>query len=428
MQVYLGLGSNLDDKRAHLRRAIGLLKARGLRNIRVSPVVESPALLPEQAPSSWNQPYLNLIVEAEAEGPPQQWRQWFKDIEAEVGETQPHPGAPRAVDIDILLWGRERINEPQLTIPRPDLHLHGFTLSPLVWLRPELTVPGLDDKTALDWSRELTHHIPLWMCIINVTPDSFSDGGLHTEWATIEPQLARMDTAGGQIIDIGAESTRPRAVPVTPTQEWSRLAPVLERLKDRYRDDPLRPLISIDTRHPETAAKALAWGVDIVNDVSGLTHPAMQDLARSSNADWIAMHHLTIPADPTTVLPEDRDPCAEVENWLLRRMHHWDRAGLDLNRIIFDPGIGFGKNSLQSLELLRHAGRFRRHGLRLLIGHSRKSFMKDFIKLEPGIRDLATLGASLQLCQKGVDIIRVHDIPMHMTAYRAWAHLLATTP
>ena len=230
--------------------------------------------------------------------------------------------------------------------------------------------------------------------------------------------------AGVHIIDVGGESTRPGATPVDPEVEWARVAPVLERLVERFSGERPRPLLSLDTRHAEVAAKGLEMGVDIINDVSGLTSPGMLVLARDADCDWIAMHHVTIPADPRTTLPDDEDPFDAVEAWLLERMESWEAGGLNLERIIFDPGIGFGKNRLQSLRLLRRAGEFRRHGLRVLVGHSRKSFMKSFAGEDEGGRDLATIGASLHLCAQGVDIIRVHDVPAHVAAYRGWSHLV----
>ena len=163
---------------------------------------------------------------------------------------------------------------------------------------------------------------------------------------------------------------------------------MLERLIERSAGRRLRPLLSLDTRHPEVAEKGLALGVDIINDVGGLTSPAMVALARDSGRDWVAMHHVTVPADPEVTLPVDRDPYDGVEQWLRRRMEAWDAQGLDLGRIIFDPGIGFGKNRLQSLRLLRRAGEFRRHGLRVLVGHSRKSFMRSFAGKDEADDDL----------------------------------------
>ena len=424
MQVYLGLGSNLGERRIHLSRTIDALEGRGIEIVRVSPVVESPALLPDSAPSDWNLPFLNLVVECNVECKPEQLRRWIEEIQSAFGRDNSSHWSPRPIDIDILLWGRERIVTQRLTIPHRDLVRRTFVLAPLTALAPRLTVPGGDGRTMIEHSIALGHHIPLWMGIVNVTPDSFSDGGRFTDWPRIEPRVEAMIEAGVHIIDVGGESTRPGATETGPQLEWSRVEPVLARLVERLRELRPRPLLSLDTRNAAVAAKGLELGVDIINDVSGLTAPDMLALARDSSCDWVAMHHVTIPADRGITLPDEEDPFDAVESWLLERMETWDAEGLDLERIVFDPGIGFGKNRLQSLRLLRRAGEFRRHGLRVLAGHSRKSFMKDFAGEDLAERDLATLGASLHLCAQGVDIIRVHDVPGHIAAYRGWSHLV----
>jgi 2-amino-4-hydroxy-6-hydroxymethyldihydropteridine diphosphokinase/dihydropteroate synthase len=425
MSVYLGLGSNLGDRRDHLRRALQQLREHGVVLRRIAPVVESPALLPQGAPSEWNRPYLNLAVECELAASPEQLRGWIQRIENQMGRDNRSRWSPRPIDIDILLWGQERIATSKLTIPHPELTRRSFVLTPLLALEPRLTVPGWGERTLLDYSRALNHSIPLWMGVVNITPDSFSDGGQFTSWDRIAPHVHRAVEAGAQLIDIGAESTRPGATPLNAAQEWTRLEPVLVRLLERYRHDPLRPWLSVDTYHPEVARKALDLGVDVINDVSGLTSPAMCELAQSSAAQWVAMHHLGIPASKAHTLPADCDPVATVEHWLLQRLEDWDKAGLNLGRIIFDPGIGFGKDALQSLQLLRHIGRLRQHGLRVLVGHSRKSFMQHFAAADNAARDLTTVGASLNLCAQGVDILRVHEIPLHIDAYRGWAHIVA---
>lgn len=416
MRAFFSLTACSGDRRDALRRGLAALQAAGLQACRVSPVVEAPARLPPGAPSAWNLPCLHGVIEGEADGTPQDWQQRLRAIAATF--TAPSaPGAPCELTIDLLLWD-------SLLLPHnPPLHRNTALLTPLLHLCPRLTLPGLGDKTLLDWSRESNPPpIPLWMWIVNITPDSFSDGGVHEGWERIASDLERALAAGVQILDLGAESTRPRATPVTPTEEWARLAPVLAQLADRFRADPLRPLISIDTRHPETAEKALHWGADIINDVTGLTNPVMRSLARDSGKTWIAMHYLTVPVDPQIMLPPDCDPVAVVDAWMLARIDEWQQAGIDLANVVIDPGIGFGKSSLQSLQLLRHAGALRRHGLRVLVGHSRKSFLKDLVGLDPQARDYATLGASMQLCAQGVDIIRVHDAVGHVQAYRGWAH------
>jgi dihydropteroate synthase len=159
----------------------------------------------------------------------------------------------------------------------------------------------------------------------------------------------------------------------------------------------------------------------MVNDVGGLSSEEMIELAGESGVDFVAMHQLSLPVDPKITLAQDADPYAALEQWLLARLERWEKAGLDLNRIIFDPGIGFGKTVQQNRELLSRAGEFRRHGLRVLIGHSRKSFLGDVVGDEMTARDLATAGLSLNLCQQGVDILRVHNVPINIGIYRGWA-------
>ena len=139
--------------------------------------------------------------------------------------------------------------------------------------------------------------------------------------------------------------------------------------------------------------------------------------------------------DRNVTLPPNCNPVDEVENWLAARLEAWAAAGVDLDRVVFDPGIGFGKDPLQSLTLLRAAGRFRKHGLRTLIGHSRKSFLNGLLpdyslpaeeEAERRLkdRDLATIGAALELCRQGVDILRVHNVVDHIAAYRGWSHVV----
>jgi len=178
-RVYLGLGSNLGDRKKNLQSAIEALTESGVAVCRHSPAIETPALLPDGAPWEWNKPFLNLAVECDLSCSPQQLLDTIHNIQNKQGRDNSKRWSPRPIDIDILLWGNEIIHTNTLTIPHRDLHLRHFVLTPLIALAPELTIPGRGDKTLLQWSYELPHHIPLWMGIINVTPDSFSDGGKH---------------------------------------------------------------------------------------------------------------------------------------------------------------------------------------------------------------------------------------------------------
>ncbi|HVY65255.1 MAG TPA: dihydropteroate synthase [Gammaproteobacteria bacterium] len=423
MDVYLGLGSNLGDRRANLSRALTLLPAHAVHVTRVSPVVESPAMLPDDAPTDWNRPFLNVVAECRTEAAPDDLLAALKRIEQDLGRVDRGRWAPRPIDLDILLWGRETLATDTLRVPHPGIAERAFVLTPLASLAPRLTLPGFGPRTVLEHARAGGHHLPLWMGIVNLTPDSFSDGGELADDASVDARVDALVATGAEYIDLGAESTRPGATPLTADQEWARLAPVLERVLERHKGAPLRPRISIDTYHLGTARRALALGVDVINDVSGLTHPAMVDLASSGTADWVAMHNLGVPADKSRGLPADQDPTEAVERWLDERLHEWRRAGLDLSRVVFDPGVGFGKNALQSLKVLRNVQRFQRYGLRMLVGHSRKSFMHHVAAATRDDRDLFTVGASLKLSAQGVDILRVHNVAAHTAAYRGWAHL-----
>ena len=423
MDIYLGLGSNLGDRRDNLARALGRLSAHGVRVVRVSPVVESPAMLPDDAPTEWNRPFLNLVAHCRTEDAPLQVLDGLKAIERELGREDRGRWAPRPIDLDLLLYGRETVASDRLHVPHPGIAQRAFVLTPLAALEPRLTIPGLGARTVLELARAGRHHLPIWMGIVNLTPDSFSDGGELDDATSVETRVVELVTAGAELVDLGAESTRPGATPLTSDEEWARLEPALGRLVDRYRSEQLRPRLSIDTYHVETARRALALGADVVNDVSGLTAPAMLELAATSGATFVAMHNLGLPADKKLTLPADQDPTAAIERWAEERGAAWERAGLDLARVVIDPGIGFGKTALQSLRILRDIERLHRFGQRLLVGHSRKSFMQQVAAADRLDRDLFTVGASLRLCAAGVDILRVHNVEAHAAAYRGWAHV-----
>ncbi|MGF1525181.1 MAG: dihydropteroate synthase [Candidatus Competibacterales bacterium] len=429
-EVYLGLGSNQGDRRDYLRRALAALREAGVQLQAVSPPLETPAAIPPTAPSPWHRPFLNLVAKGRVDTSPGALLAGIEAIHTDLGRADRRPGAPRPVDIDILLWGDERYQSPELTIPHPRMHQRSFVLAPLVLLEPSLVIPGQPSgRTVLEWCRRLPHYPPWWMGIVNITPDSFSDGTKDFAWQAMAPRIEAMVAAGVHIVDLGAESTRPGAEALTAAEEWQRLAPVLEPLLDHYRHDWARPWFSVDTYHPETAARALALGVDIINDVSGLTRAPMVELAAGSKAQWVAMHHLSLPAHRQVTLPEDQDPVDAIEQWLEQRLEAWEAAGLDYDRVIVDPGLGFGKTPFQSLTLLRELERLKTaYGLRLLIGHSRKSLITVFSDAPPPERDLETLGLSLALGTQGVEILRVHDVAAHVRVHRAFAHALPADP
>lgn len=250
----------------------------------------------------------------------------------------------------------------------------------------------------------------LLMGIVNRTRDSFSgDGSL-----SLDETLQRIDQLiadGADIIDLGAESTRPGATPLSEKEEWTRLEPVLKKLKGH----PKRAgfLLSLDSYHARTVAKALEYGIDIVNDVSGLSTDAMLQVLSRWDGDIIVMHSLTVPADPEITWEESTDPVAEILRWKQSILQRGATVNIDSTRIIFDPGIGFGKTTKHSLELVNRAEELVDSGGRWLVGHSRKRFLAPAEGDSTKARDAATLALSEAMAKAGVHILRVHDVARH---------------
>lgn len=246
--------------------------------------------------------------------------------------------------------------------------------------------------------------------IVNVTPDSFSDGG-----AALVPEdaLARARQcfeSGARVVDIGAQSTRPGAEFLSARSEWGRLEEVLPEAIKIAR--ACGGKISLDTFHPEIAARALALGVDWINDVMGFEHPAMIEAVKTSDCSLVLMHSLGVPPNTAFTIPQEDDSVAYVMEYFKRRADALDSAGIAADRLIFDPGIGFGKTPVQSLALLLRAQEMNTLGS-VLIGHSRKSFLKLFTAAPAEARDELTLAFSSMLAAQQVRYLRVHNVLRH---------------
>ena len=420
---YLSLGSNLGDRFHYLNSAVEKLKKKDIVVLKTSSVYETPALLKTSAPEEWNKPFLNLAVKAKTSYQAQEVLTICKEIETQLGRKKTPAWSPRAIDIDILLFDQKMIYTQPLKIPHPEMLNRNFVLAPLKELNPCLNIPG-QKSTVLNLSRKLNKNLPCWMQIINITPDSFSDGG-KMNFKIFEQILKKTLIGSMPIIDLGAESTRPAAQTLEPKKEWSRLAPYIDFFFNFYKGCTLRPRLSIDTYHPETAEKAIARGADIINDVSGFSEKMLQ-LLSSSSVEYVLTHSLSVPADPKKTLSSSVDPVAEIKTWFKRFLPLLEKHKIDKNRIIFDPGIGFGKTAGQSLILLQRARDFLDLPVRILIGHSRKSFMKSFSCFPAEERDLESFGCSVRLAGQGVDILRVHSASEQARVFLAYSSLLQT--
>lgn len=244
------------------------------------------------------------------------------------------------------------------------------------------------------------------MGIINVTPDSFSDGGRYCTVERIVAQADALVMAGADLLDVGGESTRPFAVSVSEEEELRRVIPAILALRKKYSLP-----ISIDTSKAEVARQALAAGADMINDVSALRYdPAMIDLVRDTTVPVVIMHMKGTPGD-MQIEPIYQDVVAEIIDFFNERLCWLRGQGVDCRRIILDPGIGFGKTLAHNLTILKNLSNFSSLGQPILLGHSRKRFLGDITGRKVEERDLATAVVSaLAAVQGGVSIVRVHDV------------------
>ena len=253
----------------------------------------------------------------------------------------------------------------------------------------------------------------LWDCsqrtrvmgVLNVTPDSFYDGGRYWDPLTAVRHGQRLAEEGADVIDVGGESTRPGAEPVDPEEEIRRVIPVIERLKDRI-EQP----VSIDTRKAEVARRAIGAGARLVNDVSGLTaDPDMTGTVAAEGVPVVIMHTAGTPRDMQRN-PGYRDTVGEIVEWLDARIAHAVAHGIRRSRIIVDPGIGFGKRLSDNLLLIRSLASFQRLNRPILIGPSLKSFIGRVLDAEKDDRMEGTAAAVALSVANGASIVRVHDV------------------
>ena len=259
------------------------------------------------------------------------------------------------------------------------------------------------------------NRVPALMGILNVTPDSFSDGGKFYSPNLAVDQALRMEDAGANIIDIGGESTRPYREPVTVDEEIARVEPVLSLLAER-----LSIPVSIDTTKHQVAKMAIELGAEILNDVSGLeADPEMLPLAAESQVGVCAMH---MRGNPQTMQddPPYTDVIAEILAYLRLRDDALLAGGIQAERICLDPGIGFGKTHEHNLQLLSRCEAFHELGRPILVGHSRKGFVGKLTGQKNGNRDAGTLGISIGLALKGIQVLRVHDVEATRHALRCF--------
>lgn len=444
-RVYLALGSNLGDRRANLAAALAAL-APQVRLLKRSALYET-------APWGYaDQPdFLNQVVAAETALPPVELLAYLKEIEVQVGRQPSFRYGPRAIDLDILFYDELVLETPELVIPHPRLDERLFVLAPLAEIAPELVHPVLGVSIG-----DLLVRLPeqeraacrrlepavltfgkrtLIMGVLNLTPDSFSGDGLLVEddpLAAALEQARRFAAEGADILDLGGESTRPGAGQVSAEAELGRVLPVIQAIAAE-----LDVLVSVDTYKAAVAEAALAAGAHILNDVWGFkADPDIAAVAAKFQAPVILMHNRSSWAHaqikerlggryvgiPYENLVED------VKRELLESVAIAHQASIADDKIILDPGIGFGKSVEQNLELLDRLGEIKALGYPVLLGPSRKSFIGYTLDLPPDQRLEGTAAAAAIGIARGADIIRVHDVQFMQRVARMADAIVRRTP
>lgn len=451
----IALGSNVGDRLRNFSEALRLMKRSGIDIIRHGCLYETaPAYVTDQPH------FLNSAVRAFTKLGPHELLGALKKIEKDMGRTAGIRYGPRPIDLDILFYGKLRVNSDVLTIPHERIWERPFVIAPVM----DLLGLAVDNDTVACWHSFSTHSngifesweklggdsligkegikrvLPinnaLWdwsqktsvMGILNLTPDSFSDGGKFQSIEDAVSQVRLMISEGADMIDIGAQSTRPMAHRISPEEEMDRLIPVLEAILEMPEVEG--KLVSIDTFYSKVASEAVSKGTHIVNDVSaGKLDSNMFKVVADLEVPYIAMH---MRGDPSTMQNSENlqydNVCNQVASELYLRLRDAELSGIPAWRIIIDPGIGFSKNTEQNLDILLELPNIRTEIANkslalshapLLIGPSRKKFLGEICSRPTAVdRDPATIASVTAGVLAGANIVRVHNVRDNLDAVK----------
>lgn len=422
--VVVGLGSNLNSLR-NLRSALSHLKSVVNFNLlKVSAIYESDAQVLPYAPMEWSKKYLNAAVLVEVESfEPLHFLNELKTIENKMGRSQLERWAPREIDLDILYVDQFKFDSEQLTIPHKNLQERPFALLPALEVFPSLQMEK--PMWANEWfsaerpfrtQKSKDFFWTQFIGILNLTTDSFSDGGQYLKKDQFKSQVEKLVRDGADILDLGAESTRPGATEVSDEVEFERLNLALGWLKEMS----LKVQVSLDCRKPYVLKKLLAdYQIDFLNDVTGFQNPMMLEILKDTAAKAVVMHSLTIPPDQKNVLQKDQNPCEQLMNWWEEKINFFQKNDISMERLIFDPGIGFGKTPEQNSYILNHLEQFEDMTVPTYLAFSRKSFLKQsIISDENHFKDLATAQQLGKINPLHYQYLRTHDIRSQKIALR----------
>lgn len=435
--VALGLGSNLQNPIENLRRALTEIKKSSLFEVLdVASIYESDAQLPKDAMPDWQKKFLNSVVLCKVSTvpgtpvKPEELLYEVKQIEVCIGRQSAERWAPRLIDIDILYWNLEAYHSEQINIPHIRLCERPFALLPLleVWdsqkhkigLKLPLWASAYIEVKPFNTQKSKKYFWPKIVGILNITSDSFSDGGRFLNSESLQQQVLKLIDHGADIIDIGAESTRPSATFISEDAEYENLNWALDKVfscSKYFKDDIL---ISLDCRRPAVVRRILdQHRVDFLNDVSGFADIEMKKILKEFQIPAFVMHSLGVPPNLELTLDQFINPCIQLVEWWQDRNQDLLSFGISQDQLIFDPGIGFGKSKVQNLFILHHLQQLSKIKNDVMIGHSRKSFLSLFSDRDAEFRDTETALVTKDLNLAYVQYLRVHDVESQFIALKS---------
>jgi len=427
--IYVSIGSNLGNRLENIRRAMNLLKKKIFIKMKCFPILETEAITPYDAPIKWSKPFLNTIVSGESSLLPEDLLKKLQEIEAELGRPAVRKKwEPRIIDIDVLLWDDLIMETPSLVIPHPEICNRPFLVHLLALINPLLRYPDVAscqrfrNKTFGEIARSFSNiaecfdnaltAYPQLVGVVNVTPDSFSDGGRYFDSRQAIKKALELASDGATVVELGAQSTSPGATIIDSEEEYLRLVPVLDGLSGEMKAGTIK--ISVDTFYSDVVRKILKqYQVSWINDVKGDLDGEILKKTASKGCKIVVMHSLSIPAKKGECLNENIHSVDEIITWSEKTLTRLVKCGFQKNSVILDPGIGFGKSFYQNLALIKAAKQIKKIGCPVLFGHSRKSYLSAFCKSFPIERDLETIAVSDYLNECDIDYLRVHNVRDH---------------
>ncbi|CAL0318189.1 unnamed protein product [Lupinus luteus] len=455
VEAVIALGSNVGDRLHNFKEALKLMKKSGISITRHACLYETaPAYVTDQPR------FLNSAVRAVTKLGPHELLAALKKIEKDLGRTDGIRYGPRPIDLDILFYGKFKVRSDILTVPHERIWERPFVMAPLM----DLLGSAIDSDTVASWHSFSGHSgglsglweklggefligeegmyrvMPVanglldWSCrtyvmgVLNLTPDSFSDGGNFQSVKSAVSQVQLLISEGADIIDLGAQSTRPMASRISVEEELDRLIPVLEAVTAMPEVEG--KLISVDTFYSEVASEAVSRGAHFINDVSaGQLDPNMFKVIADLDVPYIAMH---MRGDPSTMQTNENleydDVCKEVSSELYSRVREAELSGIPAWRVIIDPGIGFSKKTEDNLDVLTGLPDIRADIAKrslaishapILIGPSRKRFLGEICTRPAAVeRDPATIASVTAGVLGGANIVRVHNVKDNLDAVK----------